>query len=243
MRTLILSTCLLFSTLVFAARESRKLSQETLGADSVGSLTGGAQGSAASCSGGEKTKVTHYGSDPTKYASAKESKLEGGSRTRYGKELNSVEQSIKNGNPVSLAGDTEGAFGQRCNRKDSACMMLVCYPKFDATYPEYRAKFPGVQKNCLIGLIEDTGGAFKGKGGSKIDVATQSIEKARKISGDGSWTEIKTLGCDGSVDAKRKCVVSNVKAECGGASGGDEAVASSSSSGGNRQASSKRAVR
>lgn len=172
--------------------------------------------SKASCGLTQSTWVTHYGSDPSKYSGPKEAKLEGGPKDRHGRLLNSVEESIQNGQPVSLAGDIYNEFGQRCNQSPkSACLMLLCYNNFDQVYPEYRARFPGVQKNCLIGVITDTGGAFFGTNGKKIDVATRSIEKARKISGAGRYYEIETDSCKkASGRDKRNCVVNNVQAAC-----------------------------
>lgn len=171
--------------------------------------------SKASCGLTQSTWVTHYGSDASQYGSAAEAKLEGGEKDRHGRKLNSVEESIKNGRPVSLAGDKDGEFGRRCNQSPTkACLMLVCYEKFDEVFPEYRARFPGVQKNCLIGAIVDTGGAFYGSNGGKIDVATRSITKARTISGAGRYYEIQTDTCKKGVGDKRDCVVNNIQAAC-----------------------------
>lgn len=183
--------------------------------------------SKASCGKTQSTWITHYGSDPSQYSGPKEARLEGGSKDRHGRQLNSVEESIHNGRPVSLAGDIYGEFGRRCNQSPSkACLMLVCYENFDATYPEYRARFPGVQANCLIGAIVDTGGAFYGTNGQKIDVATRDIKKARKISGSGRYYELETETCNRSSGDKRDCVINNIQAACspGGAPSGTSAA-------------------
>lgn len=187
--------------------------------------------SSAKCGKTQATWVTHYGSDPTKYANAAEERMEGGPLDRHGGRLNSVEESIQNGRPVSVAGDIHGEFGRRCNQSPKkACLILLCYKNFDQVFPEYRARFPGVQKDCLIGVVVDTGGAFYGTNGRKIDVATRSIEKARKISGGGRYYEIETDDCNASRDDKRKCEVNNVTAAC--LADGTGAVNKSNSGGG-----------
>lgn len=171
--------------------------------------------SSAKCGKTQATWVTHYGSDPTKYANEAEKRMEGGPKDRHNGYLNSVEESIQNSRPVSVAGDIHGEFGRRCNQSPKkACLILLCYKNFDQVFPEYRARFPAVQKDCLIGVVVDTGGAFYGTNGNKIDVATRSIEKARKISGGGRYYEIETDDCNSSTDDKRTCKVNNVTAAC-----------------------------
>ncbi len=141
--------------------------------------------------------------------------MEGGSLDRHGKTLNSVEDSIRNGRPISLAGDQFGNFGQRCNKSPSqSCLMLVCYQNFDRVFSNYRARFPGVQKNCLIGVVVDTGDAFNGTSGRKIDVATEDIVKARTLSGPGRYFEIESAGCNSGSGDKRACLVNNLQASC-----------------------------
>jgi hypothetical protein len=177
------------------------------------SLSAGGPGS-ANCGLTQSTLITHYGADPSQYKSARQALMEGGAIDRYGQKLNSVEQSIKNGRPVSLAGDTQGQFGSRCNTSPSrSCLMLVCYDNFDQTFPEYRSRFPGVQKNCLIGVVVDTGGAFTGTSGRKIDVAVNDIKKAETLSADGRYFEIEASNCKAGAD-KRACPVNSLMATC-----------------------------
>ncbi|MGE4130275.1 MAG: SH3 domain-containing protein [Bdellovibrionales bacterium] len=179
-------------------------------------LTGGPiLGSTVSCENRRSTFITHYGANPATYASAAEARMEGGSKDRYGLPLTSVEESIRNGRPVSLAADHTGSFGRECNRKGNPCLMLVCYSQFDRLYPSYRRKFPGVPANCLIGVIVDTGGAFGGSNGRKIDVAVQNRRVYQSVSGSGSYTKISTPTCEGSVSKKRVCDVSSLRVACG----------------------------
>lgn len=181
--------------------------------------------SISGCGNSHRTTVTHYGSDPTRYASLAEANMEGGEFDRWGKDpkknkLNSVEEAIKNKRPVSLAGDTKGGFGKRCNSRNSACLMLVCYPSFDKNYPNYRRTFPNVPKNCMIGAVVDTGSAFTHKGGTKLDVATKDIQIARSLKETGEWTELQSPNCKGGAGVVRACDVSKLEINCGKYAGG-----------------------
>lgn len=128
-----------------------------------------------------KTCSTSYA---TVYDPSNEGKMEGGKKTRMSgpegtstyEEVNSVEAAAKNGKPVTVAMDLQGEFGARCNNKNNdgtettRCLMLVTLPGLDKKYPDYGKKFKNLPQDSFIALVEDTGGAFKGKGTGKIDI-------------------------------------------------------------------------
>lgn len=134
------------------------------------------------CLSDNRSLLTHYNSDPTSYRSQEEADMEGGSKTRYGEPLNSVEQAIHNGRPVSLAADIYGSFGKRCNKRNSRCTLLVYSRGFDKRYPNYKTKFPGLPADTFVGIVEDTGGAFYHKGTAKIDLAVRNRKIANGVS-------------------------------------------------------------
>lgn len=120
-----------------------------------------------------------YRSKPTFYNPSINNKMEGGAHTRfsgrYKKEyVNSVEDAINNGRPVTVAMDYKGEWGQRCNRREKRCTLLVTASGFDKAFPQYRKKFPNLPDNTFLAIVEDTGGAFYGKGTKKIDIATRN---------------------------------------------------------------------
>lgn len=119
----------------------------------------------------------------TVYDPSDESLMEGGKKTRMsGKSgealelVNSIEAAATNGKPVTVAMDLEGEFGARCNSKNSLgtetrrCLMLVTLPGLDEKYPEYGKRFKNLPQDSFLALVEDTGGAFRGKGTGKIDI-------------------------------------------------------------------------
>lgn len=107
--------------------------------------------------------------------------LEGGGNNRYSERINSIEDAIQNGRPVSIAADVYGKFGKACNRSSSRCLILVTAEGFDRLYPQYRQRFPNLPANSFIGIIEDTGSAFFGKGTKRLDLAARSSRLARAI--------------------------------------------------------------
>lgn len=119
----------------------------------------------------------------TIYDPSNEGSMEGGKKTRMsaksGEKLelvNSLESAAENGKPVTVAMDLEGEFGARCNNKNKdgtetrRCIMLVTLPGLDEKFPAYGKKFKNLPKDSFIAIVEDTGGAFRGKGTGKIDI-------------------------------------------------------------------------
>ncbi len=164
-----------------------------------------------------QTKLTFYNSDPSSYKSAAEASMEGGSKTRFGELLNSVEQAVKNGRPVSLAMDYTGAFGKKCNQKERRCTLLIHAPGFDNEYPTYAKRFPNLPKDTFIGIVEDTGGAFKGKGTSKIDLAVRNRNLAnggsRKINTKTKLSFTQINNPCGQSSKARSCKVDGIRIE------------------------------
>lgn len=103
---------------------------------------------------------------------------EGGSRTRFGEKINSLEDAAKNGRPVSVSMDDEGAFGKKCNRSASRCLLLVRVPGIDRRFPAYARRFPNLPKDTILAVVEDRGDAFAGKGTGKIDIPIRSRKLA-----------------------------------------------------------------
>lgn len=119
-------------------------------------------------------RLTAYNPNPSSYRSKREARLEGGKHTRFGAEtLNSVENSIRNGRPVSIAADYTGAFGKQCNQRNQRCLIAFYVEGFDELFPGYRRKFSYLPKDWFLGIVEDTGGAFVGKGSKRFDVAIE----------------------------------------------------------------------
>jgi hypothetical protein len=100
--------------------------------------------------------------------------MEGGGRNRNGEKINSVEDAVINGRPVTLAADYTGSFGKTCNQRDHRCTILVLAPGFDSMFPAYRRKFPNLPRNSFIGIVEDTGSAFIGSNGNHFDIAVRN---------------------------------------------------------------------
>lgn len=103
-----------------------------------------------------------------------------GSSTRFGEKLNSLEQAIKNGRPVSLAMDHTGSFGSVCNRAQSRCTLLICGKGFDSKVPQYAKSIAGIPKDCFLGIVEDTGPSVSGKGDQQVMI---SVESSKIFSG------------------------------------------------------------
>jgi hypothetical protein len=126
-------------------------------------------------------------SKPTVYNPSINNSMEGGNKNRFGEPINSVEDAIKNGRPVTVAMDYQGNFGKQCNsgrgKSGNRCLMLVSLNGFDKTFPGYARKFPNLPVNSFLAMVEDTGGAFKGKGTGKIDIASRSTSLYRNGGG------------------------------------------------------------
>ena len=120
--------------------------------------------------------------------------MEGGGLDLFSERINSVEDSIKNGRPITLAADKYGKFGSACNREDQRCLMLIHTKGFDRTFPGYRQKFKYLPKDTFLGIIEDTGGAFAGKAGTRMDIAVRNRSLARAVPGGFNdhvrWTHV-----------------------------------------------------
>lgn len=120
-----------------------------------------------------------YRTKTTFYNPGDNSRMEGGSRNRFNERALGIQDAIRTGNPVTLAMDYKGQFGKQCNRAQKRCTLLVCNDGFDDAFPSYRGKFPNVPENCFLGIVEDTGGYFVGKGTQKLDIASFSRAHAR----------------------------------------------------------------
>ncbi len=107
--------------------------------------------------------------------------MEGGPRNRYSEPINSIEDAIKNGRPVTVAADIYGAFGNACNQRDNRCLLLIHAAGFDMAFPSYRKKFPNLPRNSFIALVEDTGSDFFHTAGKRFDVAVRSRRLAVAI--------------------------------------------------------------
>lgn len=115
-----------------------------------------------------------------------------------GEYLNSVEDSIQNKRPVSVAADDKGAFGASCNsvRGDKRCTILIYLQGFDRLYPNYHKSFPHLPKDTFIALVEDTGGDFHYTKGHRFDIAVRSRQLARAAPGfirsEVHWTKLQS---------------------------------------------------
>lgn len=112
---------------------------------------------------------------PTVYNPKISNKMQGGKHTRFNSKanpetVNTIQQAAINGRPVTVAMDYLGKFGQSCNSLDRRCIVLVNVPGLDRAIPQYAAKFPNLPKDSFLAIVEDTGGAFYGKGTGKIDI-------------------------------------------------------------------------
>lgn len=156
-------------------------------------------------------------SRPTFYNPNINDSMEGGNKTRFGEAINSVEDSIRNGRPVSVAMDYKGSFGEECNRRNRRCTLLVCSKGFSSAFPAYTRAFPNVPNNCFVGIVEDTGGAFKYKGTSKIDIATRHNQYYRSNPrGFGSVAFSKIQSPCGMAASSRRCDVRKMEFETSG---------------------------
>lgn len=107
--------------------------------------------------------------------------MEGGPINRFTERINSVEDAIRNGRPVTVAADIYGPFGEMCNQRDKRCLLLIRLPGFDTAYPSYRKKFAKLPRNSFIALVEDTGGAFFNTEGKRFDIAVRSHNLAGAV--------------------------------------------------------------
>lgn len=130
-------------------------------------------------SAGSSLKDQCHRTKSTFYNPKDGSSMEGGSKNRFEERVLSVQDAIRTGNPVTVAMDSQGDFGKQCNQRAKRCTVLVCNPGFDDVFPQYRRKFTNVPPNCFLGIVEDTGGAFRGRGTSKLDIASASSSHAR----------------------------------------------------------------
>jgi len=163
----------------------------------------------------QRSKLTFYNPAPHTYRSRGEAQVEGGSKTRFQEPINSIEASIRNGRPVTLAADIYGSFGRDCNRRERRCTILVTIPGFDRLYPEYRRKFPHAPADSFFGIVEDTGGSFYGKGTSRLDMASLRASLARGATprylreNQTTWRKVESP-C-GMRSSARRCDLSNVR--------------------------------
>jgi hypothetical protein len=143
----------------------------------------------------------------TFYDPSVNSRLEGGNRDAFGETINSIEDAERNGRPVTIAADNYGSFGRQCNRESKRCLVLIHTAGFDTYFPAYRKRFPHLPKNTFLGIVEDTGGAFAGTNGKRMDLATRNRSFARSVPGGFNdhvtWTQVQNP-C-GSAEAGRQC--------------------------------------
>jgi len=164
-------------------------------------------------------------SKPTFYNPNINDSMEGGNKTRFGEAINSVEDSIRNGRPVSIAMDYKGSFGAECNRRNRRCTLLVCSKGFSSAFPAYNNAFPNVPNNCFVGIVEDTGGAFKYKGTAKIDIATRHSRYYRSNpKGFNSVAFSKIQSPCGLTASARRCDVRKMEFESGGSNNCQQGV-------------------
>lgn len=158
------------------------------------------------------TNMTFYNANPKSYRSKAERKLEGGAYTQFDEKLNSVEQSIKNGRPVSLSGDEFGEFGRSCNQKERRCTLLITVKGFSNLYRNYKDKFPHLPKDTFIGIVEDKGEAFAYKGTKKLDAAVVNRAYAASVPDSFKYTKWRKIEnpCGKSASA-RNCDLSNIR--------------------------------
>lgn len=107
---------------------------------------------------------------PTVYNPSRNNTMQGGKKNRFTEYVRSVEDAIRSGNPVTVAMDHEGPFGSECSNYDRRCLLLVHLPGLNDAFPEYRQAFPLLPKDSILAIVEDTGGAFEGKGTGKLDL-------------------------------------------------------------------------
>lgn len=124
----------------------------------------------------EKARVTFYNPNNS-------SRLEGGPKNQFSEPINSIEDAIRNGRPVTLAADTWGKFGADCNRREKRCLILIKTEGFDRLFPAYRGRFPNLPRNSFLGIVEDTGGAFYGTKGKRFDLAARNQSLANTVPG------------------------------------------------------------
>ena len=103
-------------------------------------------------------------------------------QNRFGEGIQSIDNSISSGKPFTIAMDHLGSWGTKCNKRDQRCTILICTPDLDQAFPQYRKAFSNIPKNCMVGIVEDTGSSLVGKGTTRLLIATRNSQSNSKLS-------------------------------------------------------------